>query len=288
MVGRAYNPALYRFGFNGKENDNEVKGVGDQQNYGMRIYDPRLGRFLSVDPLTKKYAELTPYQFSSNNPIENIDIDGLEGADAKKPAEEDYIHQQQYSAIDNTGTDNPLMEKPVIQKPDANTVPVKTQTVGPIDPTQDEAKKRQMVHKQFLAIQSGDENQRKLLDAKPVGIVEVGKFLTKNSKVDKVVGIGLTLIPIPGLEETGPFLYSLGEAQDKAGAGIDIVNKLACGDNKGAVKEAVKQGLSFGGGQEINSLTKDELQRQVGGMAFDWTIEKAAGPETPEAPKPTE
>ena len=51
----------YRFGFNGKENDNEVKwGMGNQQDYGMRIYDPRLGRFLSVDPITRSYPELTP------------------------------------------------------------------------------------------------------------------------------------------------------------------------------------------------------------------------------------
>jgi len=46
----------YRYGFNGKENDNEVKGSGNQQDYGMRIYDPRLGRFLSVDPLYREYG----------------------------------------------------------------------------------------------------------------------------------------------------------------------------------------------------------------------------------------
>jgi RHS repeat-associated protein len=68
----------YRYGFNGKENDNEVKGAGNQQDYGMRIYDPRLGRFLSVDPITKKYPELTPYQFASNSSIAGIDQDGLE------------------------------------------------------------------------------------------------------------------------------------------------------------------------------------------------------------------
>ena len=38
-----------------------------------------MGRFLSVDPLTKDYPMLTPYQYASNNPIYNIDIDGLEG-----------------------------------------------------------------------------------------------------------------------------------------------------------------------------------------------------------------
>lgn len=68
----------YRYGFNGKENDNEVKGEGNQQDYGMRIYDPRLGRFLSSDPLTSKFAMLTPYQFASNRPIDGIDLDGLE------------------------------------------------------------------------------------------------------------------------------------------------------------------------------------------------------------------
>ncbi len=66
------------FGFNGKENDNEVKGVGNQQDYGFRIYDPRIGKFFSVDPLTKKYPWYTPYQFAGNQPIWAIDLDGLE------------------------------------------------------------------------------------------------------------------------------------------------------------------------------------------------------------------
>ena len=67
---------FYRYGFNGKENDNEVKGNGNQQDYGMRIYDTRLGRFLSVDPITKSYPWLTPYQFASNIPIDGIDLYG--------------------------------------------------------------------------------------------------------------------------------------------------------------------------------------------------------------------
>ncbi|MDB5137940.1 MAG: hypothetical protein JWP37_4543 [Mucilaginibacter sp.] len=80
MPRREYSaPASkYRYGFNGKENDNEVIGDGNQQDYGMRIYDPRLGRFLSVDPIAKEYPELTPYQFASNRPIDGIDQDGLE------------------------------------------------------------------------------------------------------------------------------------------------------------------------------------------------------------------
>lgn len=56
MPGRKFaEDDLYRYGFNGKENDNDVKGEGNQQDYGMRIYDPRLGKFFSVDPLTEEY-----------------------------------------------------------------------------------------------------------------------------------------------------------------------------------------------------------------------------------------
>jgi RHS repeat-associated protein len=78
IPGRNFNNENYRFGFNGKENDNDVKGDGNQQDYGLRIYDPRLGKFLSVDPLTKKYPWYTPYQFAGNKPIWASDLDGTE------------------------------------------------------------------------------------------------------------------------------------------------------------------------------------------------------------------
>ena len=81
IVFPTFSSNTYRFGFNGKENDNEVKGDGNQQDYGMRIYDPRLGRFLSPDPIIvhgKKYAGLSTYQFASNTPIMAVDMDGLE------------------------------------------------------------------------------------------------------------------------------------------------------------------------------------------------------------------
>lgn len=69
----------YPYGFNGKENDPESIGAGEgTQDYGMRIYNPSLGRFLSVDPIANKFPDLTPYQFAGNSSIANIDIDGLE------------------------------------------------------------------------------------------------------------------------------------------------------------------------------------------------------------------
>ncbi|MPT36091.1 MAG: RHS repeat-associated core domain-containing protein, partial [Flavobacterium sp.] len=73
--------ANYRYGFNGKEKDDELKGEGNSYDYGFRMYDPRTARFFSVDPLTESYPELTPYQFASNTPIQAIDLDGLERLD---------------------------------------------------------------------------------------------------------------------------------------------------------------------------------------------------------------
>jgi len=68
----------YRYGFNGKEKDDEVKGVGDQIDYGFRIYDPRVGRFLSLDPLQTQYPMLTPFQYAGNDPVSGVDLDGKE------------------------------------------------------------------------------------------------------------------------------------------------------------------------------------------------------------------
>ena len=79
MPGRAYVGVNYRYGFNGKEKDPEgMGGGGSTYDYGFRIYNPALAKFLSVDPLSDKYPWYTPYQFAGNMPIQFIDIDGLE------------------------------------------------------------------------------------------------------------------------------------------------------------------------------------------------------------------
>ncbi len=66
----------YRFGFNGMEKDNELKGIGNSLDFGARIYDSRVARWLSLDPLAAEYPSLSPYDFVANNPIKFIDPDG--------------------------------------------------------------------------------------------------------------------------------------------------------------------------------------------------------------------
>ncbi|MBT1705378.1 RHS repeat-associated core domain-containing protein, partial [Chryseosolibacter indicus] len=71
----------YRYGFNGKEKDDNGEWGSAVYDYGFRIYNPSIGKFLSVDPLTKSYPWYTPYQFAGNKPIVSIDLDGLEELD---------------------------------------------------------------------------------------------------------------------------------------------------------------------------------------------------------------
>ena len=42
-----------------------------------RMYDPYVGRFWQIDPLADEFHDLSPYNFVENNPINNIDPDGM-------------------------------------------------------------------------------------------------------------------------------------------------------------------------------------------------------------------
>lgn len=68
----------YRFGFNGQMKDDNLKGPGNSLDFTFRTYDPRLGRFLSLDPLSESYPWYTPYQFAGNTPIMAVDLEGGE------------------------------------------------------------------------------------------------------------------------------------------------------------------------------------------------------------------
>ncbi|MBI5538887.1 MAG: hypothetical protein HY951_02440 [Bacteroidia bacterium] len=67
----------YRFGFNGKEKDDEITGTtGSHLDFGARIYDSRICRWLAVDPYQKKYPYLSGYASFENNPISIVDPGG--------------------------------------------------------------------------------------------------------------------------------------------------------------------------------------------------------------------
>lgn len=58
------------------EKDDELKGEGNSYTTHFRQYDPRLGRWLSIDPLTSNFPNQSPYVSMDNSPIYFTDVNG--------------------------------------------------------------------------------------------------------------------------------------------------------------------------------------------------------------------
>jgi len=76
MPGRSFCSSTgYRYGYEAQEKDTELDG---DYAFKYRIYDPRIGRFLSRDPLASRYAYNSPYAFCENRVIDSRELEGLE------------------------------------------------------------------------------------------------------------------------------------------------------------------------------------------------------------------
>jgi RHS repeat-associated protein len=82
MEGRT-STGDYRFGYNGMEAEDELYGESNAYDFGARMYDSRLGRFLSIDPDFFKYPWNSTYAYAINSPIKFVDKGG-EGPDVIK------------------------------------------------------------------------------------------------------------------------------------------------------------------------------------------------------------
>ncbi|MEN9457515.1 MAG: hypothetical protein RL135_76, partial [Bacteroidota bacterium] len=58
------------------EKIDEIIGSENNLDFGARIYDARLGKWFSADPLQEKYSSFSPYCFATNKPILFMDFDG--------------------------------------------------------------------------------------------------------------------------------------------------------------------------------------------------------------------
>jgi RHS repeat-associated protein len=93
----------YRYGFNGQEKDNEIKGEGNSYTAEYWEYDPRLGRRWNVDPIVKENE--SPYLCFSGNPVALLDVNGLDagnGSDDKETSTKDKPKQLQEVVIRST------------------------------------------------------------------------------------------------------------------------------------------------------------------------------------------
>jgi RHS repeat-associated protein len=81
QTGRA--GGSYRYGFNGMEQDAEMKGERLSYTTEFRSYDPRVGRWMSVDPIVKDWE--SGYAAFANNPVLFIDPSGLNPSTGDDP-----------------------------------------------------------------------------------------------------------------------------------------------------------------------------------------------------------
>ena len=75
---RSFTSSRYRYGFQGQEHDDEVQGSGNFIQFQYRVHDPRVGRFLSRDPLFRSYPHNSPYAFAENRVVRFVELEGLE------------------------------------------------------------------------------------------------------------------------------------------------------------------------------------------------------------------
>ena len=103
MPGRNSNPDKYRFGMNGMEKDNEVSGTGNSYTTFFRSYDPRIGRWRSIDPVTHSWQ--TPYNAFDNNPAYWSDPGGADANPGEYVRNSDGTETKISSKGDEDGID---------------------------------------------------------------------------------------------------------------------------------------------------------------------------------------
>src|SRR5690554_1720163 len=108
----------YRYGFNGMERDDDIKGRGNSYTTEFRQYDPRLGRWLSIDPLFKNFPWQSPYVAFDNNPIVNNDPKGAaaenqsDGSKSKK----EKLQEKETKLREKAFSIRLPIEKPILYK----------------------------------------------------------------------------------------------------------------------------------------------------------------------------
>ena len=281
----------YRYGFNGKENDNEVQGQGNWQDYGSRLYSPRLGRFPTPDPLIiykQKYPMLSSYQFASNTPIMADDLDGLE---ARVRVISTY--KTSWAYFDAEGI---LRSKTIIDKSD-NTYPIGNEkywhyanqekygttgtmtvieeldgTVRKYAPTITQQTYEKIKNKTYdYLMQKQTELDNWAERTKDQGFIdfadqEVAPRMEKIGAASKKVGLGAAAV---GAEPVAAFFYGAGSTIETSATGIHLTKDLIA---KKYGIFAVRLGFFIYGQAVGKAITNDKVLDESRKVAADYVI----------------
>ena len=268
MPGRNFNTTGFRFGFNGKEKTDELYGVGNAYDYGMRMYSARLGKFMSIDPLAKKYPNYSPFMYAGDKPIRAIDMDGLE---------DEII----WSSVYGAGTNNIYISTFSSIKGDVDYENSKSSLSPFIDFTKTPADGTLLV--QTVQGDKGDYSSihfawtpSATVVASPTlgqqiekygefleylqqdryygqnGLKNLSNDLGKGSNDVKLLGMATTLFaPETG---AGPFIYELGSGGSTVSNAGAAISDLAEGKKGEAAIRALNEGISRGVGYGTNKI----------------------------------
>ncbi len=232
----------YRYGFGGQEKDNEVKGNGNSYDYGNRFHDPRVGRWLSLDAVSKAYQG--NYNFASNSPIMFVD----EGGD------DDYYYDRTTNSVYVIRTGAPhrfifteyIFSDPVgdsqmqIGEPVNMLYPVGSKKV------QELFYRHNNVFQDALYHARGADHERIYNSYNNLGNAEAGKVIAVVAAAPAVLVVGLEVLAAYGTETV--LTYIANEAKDEVlsqatGGASDVldVSKTAKNLVELGVKKLVKK-----------------------------------------------
>lgn len=226
-----------RYGFQGQERDDEIKGERNSINFKYRMHDPRLGRFFAIDPLSKDYPWNSLYAFSENRVIDSHELEGLESVS--------YIYEW----------------NPKTQGYDFPPLRITTAaTIGMHFGTQHIFKYGPEIPKGYnarvISIPGSDSfNQTKYDYYTNLSTVrEKGESMELFGDIIEITGFLVELVPNPLAKQIGGSMIVGGETISKTGVAIQVAEDLKEGKAMDAVERiAVTAAFDFAG-KKVNKF----------------------------------